>query len=144
MTEEQRQRIEQIENGDQAWRKTAYELGDVMAGHESDVDFLLSIVKGQERDSAGLEYHSAECAVDEFDQDCDCGSYDRNQARLEAATSMRSLCVEKVRAMAEQWRQEASKAGRMFSDKTALATKIAKELESLQLQEQEAIPKERS
>lgn len=55
----------------------------------------------------------------------------------DTATRMRDACVAKVGSMAEQWRQEASKAGRMFSDKTNVATQIATALESIELDQVE-------
>lgn len=52
------------------------------------------------------------------------------------ATSMRSACIEKVKAMGQQWYAEAKKRGAAFSDKGRLAETIAKELESVSVQEQ--------
>lgn len=49
---------------------------------QEDVEFLLSLVDSQQRDSSGLEYHTPGCSVDEAGADCICGAYRRNQAFL--------------------------------------------------------------
>lgn len=105
MTPEQKERIEQIQSGDQEWRKTAYDLGDVLAGHESDVDFLLSLVKEQEPytcEACGRsDEHTPECPTAAWCPGC--GSrvigHQWNTCH-DAATAMRSACVEKVKSLA--------------------------------------------
>lgn len=147
MTPEQKQlRIEQIQSGDQEWRKTAYELGDVLAGHESDVDFLLSLVKEQETDPRPYgNQHYPYCvrhAGDKYDAALACTCYDYP---FVAATRMRSACVEKVRALRDEWNTEAQDPradlknliGVRARAKVDAANEAITELESLSIIEQE-------
>ena len=56
----------------------------------------------------------------------------------DAATFMRSACIEKVREMGQRWYADAKRRGAAFSDKGRLAETIAKELESVTIQEQKS------
>lgn len=58
MTPEERKRVDKIRGSAQEWRKTDYELGDVIAGLESDSDFLLSLVDRLEASSSVTELES--------------------------------------------------------------------------------------
>ena len=68
--------------------------------------------------------------------------FNRNAQRVldaisdNAAALMHSACIQREEEMAEQWRTQALEAGRMFSDKTAVATKIAEALSQVTIQEQ--------
>lgn len=145
MTPEQKQRIEQIEK-----RTASRYLGVSKAVVVADNDFLLSLVKSQEYqvnevDAERLaDYHKiggmpaiiksvdygatslAECvemAVDRWYQ----------RGRKDAATSVRSACVEKVKAMRDQWRTGGKWESEEYAD---AAEAIITALESVTIQEQ--------
>ena len=60
------------------------------------------------------------------------------RAEANAATLMRSACIETVKAMGQRWYADAKKRGAAFSDKGRLAETIAKKLESVTIQEQKS------
>lgn len=134
MTPEQKQRIEQIENR----RLRRYRSTDALANSDrtdrEDIGFLLSLVKSQEATRDPDAERVAIAGIQE-------GLRQRDEL---AANRMRSACVEKVKLILQRYRDDAEKAD-MASDninmlillhKVSAATEIAKELESVSIQEQ--------
>ena len=163
MNTEQQQRIEQIE----AWQASRQELVDaakrgVVSLDESHpeirmhgyIDFLLSIVKEQEADRRNRrDPYSEECraAINELERRFEseevelCSIGYARQREDYGADQMRSLCVEKVKLLAESW---AKSVDEQWDDRPDLsfdaaerlkaAGEIIKELESVSIQEQKS------
>lgn len=144
MTPEQKQRIGQI-------RQRHLRVDCYKSQMRADIAELLSLVKSQEA-AAGVSMRSALLGVqnkmgcwcvtpfvnisEDRDHEPRCKAVFTALREPDAATSMRSACVEKVKALGQQWYAEAKKRGAAFSDKGRLAELIAKELESVSIQEQ--------
>ena len=125
--------------------------GTLTMSEWNDIDFLLSIVKGQEADTKrDFDWALREIAdgwIANNEREGEYGFY-RNVQRVlglisdDAAASMRSLCVEKVNEF-DDWVwckcSECRADARSHAvDCHASLSNLAKELESLTLQEQEA------
>ena len=115
---ERDERLKQIREGDQPWRRTAHEIADVYDGYVGDIEFLLALLDSQ----AELPSGHREGFI---------------QGYCEAATRMRELCVAKVRVMRDDWR----KGGEWESEEYADASeKIITALQSLTLDQVEEKP----
>lgn len=128
MTPEQKQRIEQIQEWKQTWLALdGYTPKDFRKDALKHVDFLLSLVRSQESDGEIKEAYESICGP----------------VRDSAATSMRSACVEKVRALSSKKMANYDLDHERFShllDQAIALDEAVAELESLSIEQ----PKEQS
>lgn len=125
MTPEQKQLLEQIRERVIRWRQEAFHYGIDKA--IDDIDFLLSVVEEQEA-AIALASKQLDDALVRAAEDQD---YDSEQ-RTKIAESMRSACVEKVAEIHDEYEALECAA------EVIVLSRVARELESLTLQEQEA------
>lgn len=129
MTDEQRERLKQIRERRHAATLPANQRGLLHTASWVDIDFFLSLL-----DSHALNCNAADWAIERVQSE-----YLRG--RVEGTTSMRSRCVEKVEAMADEWTLLWQKdLTGDHGDKhvySMVARKIAKELKSLPLEQVE-------
>lgn len=124
MTPEQKQQIEQIQERQEHNKSAASDnpIPKFLATAYNDIDFLLSLVKSQEAPSRDAQEAAADIVREwsEHDMNENYGSDylvdEFGAGHLEeriavgitnAATSMRSACVEKVKALRDEWNTEA-------------------------------------
>lgn len=114
MTPEEKQKLQEIIDSHAVRQRSVAPIGPLYNVLVSEIDFLLSLVKEQE------------ATLDEWESHRE-GLVEAITTAENAASSMRSACVEKVREYLTDCRDE----------ETGIIEAIASELESLSIQEQE-------
>lgn len=114
MNEEEREQLKQIR---ERWSKSDIPETLFSAHCKSDIDFLLSMIDSRADPRPYGNQHYPYCARHEGGNynatlACTCCDYP-----LVAGTAMRDACVEKVKAMRDEWRREAdSREGFQFAN----------------------------